>query len=355
MRPHNLPLYVPFNPCKTQVVRMRKLKDGTVYQEADVYIGPRIRNGHWELKKSKWCSPDYWPDDDPQARKNYMEFIMMRPHLSGALLKELSGKRLGCLCPNIRTCHGQILAELVDSEIQSSKPCLPTEYAYFFKGRFSPLSDFYPTPSILPDGPGDCCLAQAMGVLKASDSKQKRLGNEIADVYSNPTQLCRLLKKIKTEWTVDKNVKAKYELLERKWELSPDFRSLCLQLQRVKIPPVEATTSSFWGCGQDIDSLYECKPTSLRELTCCMNVSGVLIMVLTERMSPSPSYRHMLDWFAPVREHKKMAEALALLDQCGLLSGTSITDNLNPPQEEEGEEADENKNDRAAKTREHGN
>ena len=69
-------------------------------------------------------------------------------------LSELRGKTLGCLCQSPHSCHGHVLVELVrkafgqeeDHSTKASKGNI-----YYFKGSFSPLSNFY--PAVLVDGP----------------------------------------------------------------------------------------------------------------------------------------------------------------------------------------------------------
>ena len=61
-------------------------------------------------------------------------------------MKELVGKRLGCLCPNLDECHGNVLIELVhkffpsESEMRGYILC---HQDLFFKGQRSPLSNCY--------------------------------------------------------------------------------------------------------------------------------------------------------------------------------------------------------------------
>ena len=71
--------------------------------------------------------------------------ILSSKHLLGSL-KELVGKRLGCLYPKLDDCHGNVLIELVHeflpSESEMRGYILCDQYL-FFKGQRSPLSNCY--------------------------------------------------------------------------------------------------------------------------------------------------------------------------------------------------------------------
>ena len=105
--------YVPPSKGKTVLVRPSKDKDGVVKQDWDVYICHGLNNKHWVLEKSKWSNPFYTPKLSAKiCNERYRRHILSSKHLQGSL-KELVGKRLGCLCPNLDECHGNMLIELV--------------------------------------------------------------------------------------------------------------------------------------------------------------------------------------------------------------------------------------------------
>ena len=136
----------PSTKGKTVLVRPSKDKDGVVKQDWDVYIGHGLNNKHWVLEKSKWSNPFYTPKLSAKiCNERYRRQLLSSKHLQ-ASLKELVGKRLGCLCPNLDECHGNVLIELVheffpsESEMRGYILC----YQYlFFKGQRSPLSNCY--------------------------------------------------------------------------------------------------------------------------------------------------------------------------------------------------------------------
>ena len=79
-------------------------------------------------------------------------------------LSELRGKALGCLCQSPHSCHGHVLVDLVmkafSLEEEEEDYCMKASKGniYYFKGFFSPLSNFYPAPVV--DGPPQNCKLQ---------------------------------------------------------------------------------------------------------------------------------------------------------------------------------------------------
>ena len=135
----------PSTKGKTVLVRPSKDKDGVVKQDWDVYIGHGLNNKHWVLEKSKWSNPFYTPKLSAKiCNERYRRHILSSKHLQ-ASLKELVGKRLGCLCPNLDECHGNVLIELVheffpsESEMRGYILC----YQYLFvKGHHCQIVTF---------------------------------------------------------------------------------------------------------------------------------------------------------------------------------------------------------------------
>ena len=138
--------YVPPSMGKTVLVHPSKDKDGVLKQDWDVYIGHRLNNKHWVLEKFKCSNPFYMAKlSAKMCNKRYRRHILSSKHLLG-YLKELVGKRLGCICSNLDDCHGNVLIELVHdffpSESEMRGYILCHQYL-FFKGQRSPLSNCY--------------------------------------------------------------------------------------------------------------------------------------------------------------------------------------------------------------------
>ena len=105
--------YVPPSKGKTVLVWLSKDKGGVVKQDWDEYIGHGLNNKHWVLEKSKQSNPIYMPKLPAKiCNERYRRHILSSKHLQGSL-KELVGNRLGCLCPNLDECNGNVLIELV--------------------------------------------------------------------------------------------------------------------------------------------------------------------------------------------------------------------------------------------------
>ena len=61
---------------------------------------------------------------------------------------------MGCLCQSLHSCHGHTLVKLVRKAFSQEEDYCTKAFKgniYYFKGSFSPLSNFY--PAVLVDGP----------------------------------------------------------------------------------------------------------------------------------------------------------------------------------------------------------
>lgn len=76
----------------------------------DIYIGRQ--NGN--LPQSKWANPFVIGKDGNRAEciEKYRDWINSQPQLL-ADLHELEGKVLGCWCKPDKSCHGDILVEMI--------------------------------------------------------------------------------------------------------------------------------------------------------------------------------------------------------------------------------------------------
>ena len=102
----------------TLVTKLIK-KDGTVVFNYDVYISPAVYNCHWDLKRSIWCNPYQFGKAGKvkeQLECYKWEVIDKQGPKMLRMLRQLEGKTLGCICPNITCCHGHLLAKLAQGE-----------------------------------------------------------------------------------------------------------------------------------------------------------------------------------------------------------------------------------------------
>ena len=121
---------------------------GNIIQNCDIYIGNAIRNSSWDLEESKWCDPFHqrWDLSVKERRKKYRDNVTSKPELMRSL-SELRGKAFGCLCQSPHSCHGHVLVDLVMKAFSPEEDyCTKASKGniYYFKGSFSPLSNFYP-------------------------------------------------------------------------------------------------------------------------------------------------------------------------------------------------------------------
>ena len=79
-----------------------------------------------------------------ERRKKYRDYVTSKPELMRSL-SELRGKALGCLCQSPHSCHGYVLVDLVMKAFSPEDYCTKASKGniYYFKGSFSPLSNFY--------------------------------------------------------------------------------------------------------------------------------------------------------------------------------------------------------------------
>lgn len=90
------------------LVRLQKLPNGRIRQNADLYIGHAWSRQGWSLPKSKWASP--FPDHDLKSYETYVTSKLQSD------LQELTGKVIGCWCIDPAKCHGSVLIELWKKE-----------------------------------------------------------------------------------------------------------------------------------------------------------------------------------------------------------------------------------------------
>ena len=266
-------------------VRLKKRSDGCIVQDCDVYVGPKVKNTHWDLPRSKWANPYHRFFDKYQGMRLYRESILENKSLRKALLPELSGQRLGCFCDDLKHCHAKVLADLVNNKAESIVSEVPCgDWGIFFKGQLSPLSNLYRC-KIQHDGETFMCLEQvrvyqmAKYLGETAFVKEVLLCKTVAQVLQLAKCICESPKNtMKTKvsvWNRNETIKRMYELLVLKWRQVTQFRNKLAENQGKIF--LEATTSRFWGCGTDMDRL----PTSVP--LCYLpgsNILGWLLFIL---------------------------------------------------------------------------
>jgi hypothetical protein len=125
----------------TTVVHLRR-KNGVSLVEYDVYIGRPMYQGGWRLPGSKWANPFKVASeaDREGALIKYEAHVRASPELMAAL-SELRGKRLGCWCRPLLSCHGDILVNLLREQDQAKVAPAPDVAETSIPGRMSSMPD----------------------------------------------------------------------------------------------------------------------------------------------------------------------------------------------------------------------
>ena len=128
------------------------------------------------------------------CNERYRRHILSSKHLLGSL-KELVGKRLGCLCPNLDDCHSNVLIELVHeffpSESEMRGYVLCHQYL-FFKSQSSLLSNCYVHDIKMQDGTF-INVHQMYGWRKATALGERFVAKNILEVRDS-AKIFKLLK-----------------------------------------------------------------------------------------------------------------------------------------------------------------
>lgn len=83
----------------------------------DVYIGRPSKYGN-PFSHREGTLAQFKVDTREEAISCFRNYVLSTPWLFNAIKKELKGKILGCFCyPNF-PCHGEVLAEIANSDIQ---------------------------------------------------------------------------------------------------------------------------------------------------------------------------------------------------------------------------------------------
>ena len=234
-----------------------RLRRGQFFQDCDVYIGPQIRNEHWNLEASKWTYPFHWCLDKQKALETYRQHVLNNKQLVGSL-SELRGKRLGCFCDDHDLCHGSVLVQLVEESSRLHQIVDEISNVVYFKGSQSILSNLAEAP-INYDGHHFRFLEQLRAYMMAQSTKSAHfLLDEILQCSSSYTasKLSSLVGKCCPKgavWSQRQSVLNMVQLVEMKWMQVPSFQKCCQQHSGYFFS--EATRSKFWGAGVDIHQI----------------------------------------------------------------------------------------------------
>ena len=256
------PPYVHYNPRKTQVVKLRKI-DGKIYQDCDVYIGPKVNNTSWSLEESEWMNPFSFFGDKPSlANRAYREHIEHNDLLLSKL-PNLRGKRLGCFCNNTRLCHGQVLVDMVAKCHQPESVHEDEKYA-FFKGDMSCLSNLYHT--VLTEDWASFFNAEHFRLWIIAKRFNKTHFLELLEETSvnSSSSICQISKALTkslmstsndARYSTEHQIEDMLRAVNKKYLQCPEFRITARDLVKKRKVILEATVNKFWGCGRDIKDI----------------------------------------------------------------------------------------------------
>ena len=99
-----------------------KKTSGALVQDCDVYIGRRVQNGAWDLRKSIWSNP-HFPKGGTEADyvevcRLYEESLRSNLELCAKICPTFEGKLMGCWCKpeDMKMCHGEIIQKMLEEQ-----------------------------------------------------------------------------------------------------------------------------------------------------------------------------------------------------------------------------------------------
>ena len=97
----------------TRVTKLKKTAGQVVYNY-DIYIGPEIKNSSWSLEESVWHNPYQFSGGSLKRRHELYKKRIFKPQRRESCdLEKIRGRMLACICPDVTSCHGHILARMV--------------------------------------------------------------------------------------------------------------------------------------------------------------------------------------------------------------------------------------------------
>ncbi len=251
----SLPTHVPKGQGQTCVVRLKKIA-GQMYQDCDVYIGPKMNNPHWKFDKSIWVNKYHYDSDDREENlKKYEKYVRGNAYLKDNL-KFLKGKRLGCFCENLDFCHGAVLVKLVKEFCSANY--IKINDILFFKGEHSPFSNIWLGNFLSNDGTTYNSSEQLRLSLVADRVNNQELLREVMSCKS-VQEICKISKEIALtcapKISQQNMIKDMIKSIQMKFKRNSDFRWYCLKHVQPGTILFEATKNCFWGCGKDISEI----------------------------------------------------------------------------------------------------
>lgn len=273
---------------KTCLVRLKKIA-GEIYQDCDIYIGPKIWNSHWQFNESPWVN--FFHYATPDRKKNlqlYESYIRSSDQLRSKLYS-LKGKRLGCFCENHEFCHGSVLLKLVEELCKRDYKRLNNNDLLCFKGEMCPLSNIWPREFVCNKFTAYNSSEQYRLSLFARRMKDAFLLKEV--MKCEPCNLNSLSKAVYKRhgiyYTRDDQIIDMYKSISMKFSQCTEFAEYCSDHISPGTIVLECTTNKFWASGKNLENVKKsddiCSFTGL-------NLVGWIILCV---MAKAKKWGHM--------------------------------------------------------------
>ena len=308
----------------TRVTKLKKTAGEVVYNY-DIYIGPEIKNSSWSLVESVWHNPYQFSGGSLKRRYElYKKRISEPQRRESCDLEKIRGKMLACICPDVTSCHGHVLARMVHDkhpEYENIFRASPEDESLsidggdvvFFKGQECPLSNYYYCDehsmefcTVAGDDDEECVLSddsdydepelkygarQAFAALKARKMGLMKSYRKIVSPR-NASQLHAAIGEMEYHiragngklWKTRDTIKTMHHIISDKWLCMPPFEEYCEALGS-KIP-CEATKNEFWACGLDMEVLRSLDPRLRVHYMKGKNILGWIIKVVMTQLGP---------------------------------------------------------------------
>ena len=241
---------------KTCLVRLKKI-GGEIYQDCDIYIGPKIWNSHWQFQESPWVNFFHYATPDRKKNLQLYESYIRNSSQLRSKLYTLKGKRLGCFCENQDFCHGSILLKLVEEFCRRDYRRLNDNDLLCFKGEMCPLSNIWPCEFVCNKFTAYNSSEQFRLSLIARRMKDAFLLNEV--MKCEPANLNSLSKAVYRRhgiyYSREDQIIDMYESIFTKFSQCTEFAEYCSDHISPGTIVLECTTNKFWASGKNLENV----------------------------------------------------------------------------------------------------
>ena len=331
-----------------------------LYLQCDVYIGPKLSGTPIDQHSIWWASylsldqSLYFPAPVNLMKSRYMDDIRC---LKLPKLSRLLNKRMGCVCRDIRFCHGHWLIKMMRVLLRERRylGVIDFDIGYLIHKSSSPLS-FAHLHSLKfgLDAPSSSShlffsAEHAYTWARAEYMGEKHIAKRVLSYCDNPADLNTFVKALdhsSATFTSKDAILLLYHITCAKWEQYPEFRELCRRYVGKSL--LQGDAHKFWGCGLDFRQLQSYPPDHMKRNDFWgQNVRGWVVQIVAQ-MKDDECAKYPID-----RNHLSFALQSGL-DLCkktladAKLLSANVYDNLESWQKVEGKSRGEDR--RSGKT-----